>query len=347
MTVRSYCPAGSLLLVLLAVVANLGPVHRLESAVRSPQSAIPLPVILDTDLCDDIDDTWAIAAMLQSPELDCKLITTAVGNTEAKAKVVAKFLQRVGRTNIAVGIGVKQRDGAHRQTPWAEGYDLTSYPGKVHKDGVQAIIDTIMNSPNRVTLIAVGPLPNIAEALKREPRIAEKADFIGMHGSVYRGYGSEKPDAEYNVKADVEAAKKVFTAPWPMTITPLDTCGLVVLDGDKYQKVLKKNSPITTNLIENYRVWYKAGLKDRKDLDEAGLNRLLDEKLNSSSTTLFDTVAIYLAVSKQLVEMEQLHIRITDDGFTRVENGAKMVNCAVKWKDLDGYESWLVERLTK
>jgi len=347
MTVRSYCPAGSLLLVLLAVVANLGPVHRLESAVRSPQSAVPLPVILDTDLCDDIDDTWAIAAMLQSPELDCKLITTAVGNTEAKAKVVAKFLQRVGRTNIAVGIGVKQRDGAHRQTPWAEGYDLASYPGKVHKDGVQAIIDTIMNSPNRVTLIAVGPLPNIAEALKREPRIAEKADFVGMHGSVYRGYGSDKPDAEYNVKAAVEAAKKVFTAPWPMTITPLDTCGLVVLDGDKYQKVLKKNSPITTNLIENYRVWYKAGLKDRKDLDEAGLNRLVDEKLNSSSTTLFDTVAIYLAVSKQLVEMEQLHIRITDDGFTRVENGAKMVNCAVKWKDLDGYESWLVERLTK
>jgi len=73
----------------------------------------------------------------------------------------------------------------------------------------------------------------------------------------------------------------------------------------------------------------------------------VDEKLNSSSSTLFDTVAIYLAVSTQLVEMERLPIRVTDDGFTRVENGAKMVNCAVKWKDLDGYESWLVERLTK
>jgi len=347
MTIRSYYSTSVLLLALLAILVNLGPARRLEAAVRSPQSAILMPVILDSDLCDDIDDTWAIATMLQSPELDCKLITTAVGNTEAKAKVVAKFLQRVGRTNVAVGIGVKQSDGAHRQTPWAADYDLASYPGKVYRDGVQALIDTIMNSPKRITLIAIGPLPNIAEALKREPRIAEKADFIGMHGSVYRGYGSEKPDAEYNVKADVEAAKKVFTAPWPMTITPLDTCGRVVLDGDKYQKVLKKGSPITTNLIENYRVWYKAGLKDRKDLDEAGLNRLVDEKLNSSSSTLFDTVAIYLAVSRQLVEMEQLPIRVTDDGFTRVENGAKMVNCAVKWKDLDGYESWLADRLTR
>jgi inosine-uridine nucleoside N-ribohydrolase len=336
------------LLVLPAIVVSLGPASRLESAVRNPQSAIATPVILDTDICDDIDDTWAIAAMLQSPELDCKLITTAVGNTEEKAKVVAKFLQRVGRTNIAVGIGIKQREGAHQQTPWAQDYDLASYPGKVHKDGVQAIIDTIMNSPTRITLIVTGPLPNIAEALKREPRIAGKAVFVGMHGSVYRGYdGKDKPDAEYNVKADVEAAKKVFTAPWSMTITPLDTCGLVVLDGDKYQKVLKKDSPITKALIENYRVWYMGGLKNRKDLDEAGLNRLVDEKLNSSSTTLFDTVAIYLAVSRQLVEMEQLPIRITDDGFTRVENGAKAVDCAVKWKDLDGYESWLVERLTR
>lgn len=338
---------SSLWMVCLVLVVSLFPVHRLAAAIRTPQARIRMPVILDSDLCDDIDDTWAIAAMLQSPELDCKLITTAVGNTEAKARVVAKYLQQVGRTDIAIGVGIKQRDGEHQQTPWAQGYDLASYPGKVYRDGVQALIDTIMNSPSHVVLIAIGPLPNIAEALKREPRIAEKADFVGMYGSIYRGYGGDKPDAEYNVKQDIEAAKKVFTAPWPMTITPLDTCGRVVLDGDKYQQVLKKDSPITKALIENYRVWYRGSLKDRKDLDEAAVNRLVDEKLNSSSSTLFDTVAIYLAVSQQWVEMERLPIRVTDDGFTKVENGAKMVNCAVKWKDLDAYESWLVERLTK
>jgi inosine-uridine nucleoside N-ribohydrolase len=306
------------------------------------------PVILDTDICDDIDDTWAISTMLQSPELDCRLITTAVGNTEAKAKVVAQFLQRVGRADIPVGIGVKQRDGAHRQTSWARDYDLSSYPGTVHRDGVQALVDTIMNSPTRITLIATGPLPNVAAALKREPRIAEKADFIGMHGSVYVGYnGGSRPDAEYNVKADVEAAKKVFTAPWSITITPLDTCGLVDLQGKKYQKVLRRNSAITSNLLQNYYVWYKDGLRSRKELDEANLSRLINDKLNHSSTTLFDTVAIYLAVNRDLVEMQQLPIRISDDGFTRVENGAKTVNCAVKWKSKGGYEDWLVERLTR
>jgi inosine-uridine nucleoside N-ribohydrolase len=196
-------------------------------------------------------------------------------------------------------------------------------------------------------LIAVGPLPNIAEALKREPRIAEKADFVGMHGSIYVGYGKDKPDAEYNVKADVEAAKRVFSAPWPMTITPLDTCGRVVLDGGLYQKVLKRKSVVTSTLLENYRTWYKDGLRDRKDVKEADFDRLTDEKLNSSSTTLFDTVAIYLAINQDLVQMQRLAIRVTEDGFTRVEEGAKDMECAVKWKSLDGYESWLAERLIK
>ena len=328
--------------------ANFGAVVLMATSGFAHGAAGRTPVIFDTDICDDIDDTWAIGVLLQSPELDCKLIVTALRDTEAKAKVVAKFLDKVGRTEIPIGIGVKQSGDSWRQTSWAKDYDLSSYPGRVCKDGVQAIIDTIMNSPDRVTLIATGPLPNIAEALKREPRIAEKADFVGMHGSVYIGYsGKEKPDAEYNVAQNVEAAKKVFTAAWPMTITPLDTCGRVVLTGDKYQKVLKCNNAISRNLIENYRVWYKDGLRDRKDLDEAGRNRLTDEKFNRSSTTLFDTVAIYLAIRRDLAQMKTLPIRITDDGFTRVEEGPRWsivpssgttwtATKAGSWKDSQG-----------
>jgi inosine-uridine nucleoside N-ribohydrolase len=314
-----------------------------------PGAARPRPVIFDTDICDDIDDTWALGLLLKCPELEAKLVVTEVGNTEAKARVVAKYLDKVGRTDIPVGVGVKQRDGAHRHTAWAEDYDLSKYPGTVHRDGVGALIDTIMNSPERITVIAVGPLPNIGAALKREPRIAEKADFIGMHGSIYKGYGgSDKISAEYNVRADVDACRRVFTAPWDITITPLDTCGLVVVDGDKYQKVLRRNSPITSNLMQNYRLWYRNGLRNRdKDMDEAELERRVDAKIYSSSSTLFDTVAIYLAVSHDLVKMKRLGVQVTDDGYTKVVEGAKMIDCAIDWKDLDAYESWLVERLTQ
>lgn len=331
---------GSWLPIIIAAVLTL-------SMHVTTVSAAPRPVIFDTDICDDIDDTWALALLLHCPELDCKLVTTAVGNTEAKAKVVARYLHEAGRSDIPIGIGVKQHDGSHRQTPWAEDYDLSSYPGTIHEDGVQALIDTIMNSPERITVIAVGPLPNIGEALKREPAIAEKADFIGMHGSVFVGYGGkDKPDAEYNVRADVEAAKRTFTAAWPITITPLDTCGLVHLVGDRYQKLLERDSVIVNNLMENYRIWYRNRLQ-KKNADRVKVDRMVDEKLGSSSTTLFDTVAIYLAIEQDLVKMKRLPIRITDEGHTRVEERAKPVDCAIAWKDLGAYEDWLLERLTR
>jgi len=308
-----------------------------------------IPVIFDTDICDDIDDTWALALLVQSPEFHVKLITVAVGNTPSKAKTVAKFLETVGRTDIPVGIGVKHREGAHRQDAWAKDYTLSSYPGTVYEDGVQALVDVIMKSRESVKVIAVGPLPNIAAALEREPRIAEKAEFVGMHGSVRRGYGgSPTPSPEYNVKAYVKEAQKVFTAPWKMTITPLDTCGIVQLKGGKYQKVLRKNSPLTRALIANYHAWYRQGLvNENKNLIGPELNRKINEKLQSSSTTLFDTVAVYLAMSTDLVRMEKLGIKVTDDGYTKVDDKAKVINCATEWKNLGAFEDFLVERLTK
>ena len=199
-----------------------------KSAILPADKNAKIAVILDTDICDDIDDTWALAMLLQSPEFDIKLITTAVGDTTARTKVVAKMLQTAGRTDIPIGTGVAIGDmkTGHRQDGWVKDFDLSKYPGKIYPDGVQAMIDTIMNSPEPITLIAIGPLPNVAAALEREPNIAKKARFVGMQGSVRRGYGeNSKPQKEYNVVSFIKASQMVFTAQWDMTITPLDTCG--------------------------------------------------------------------------------------------------------------------------
>jgi len=293
------------------------------------------PVVFDTDIGGDIDDTWALCLLLQSPELDVKLITTAVGDTSAKAKIVAKLSEVAGRGDIPIGIGLAHKDlgPGHRQMEWVKDYELSSYPGTIYEDGVQALIDTIMSSPEPITVIAVGPLPNIAAALQREPRIAEKAKFVGMHGSVRRGYeGQAEISKEYNVVAFVKDAQKVFTTGWDMTITPLNTCGIVRLKGAKYKKVLESKNPLARAIIENYRVWAKS-----QGLEET--------KVDTGSTTLYDTVAIYLAVSTELVEMERLGIRVTDDGYTVIDNTAKKVNCATKWKDLGAFEDFLIQRL--
>ena len=90
-------------------------------------------------------------------------------------------------------------------------------------------------------------------------------------------------------------------------------------------------------LIEAYRHWLtKVSWFDGSKVD-----------ITNTSSTLFDTVAIYLAVSRDLVKMEQLPIAVDDEGFTRIDENAGMVSVATQWKDLPAFEDWLVERLTK
>ena len=294
-----------------------------------------IPVILDTDIGGDIDDTWALAMMLKSPELDVKLVVSDTGDIIYRARLMAKLLEIAGRADVPIGVGLpfdSRRD--YRQAGWVEGYDLSAYPGQVLDDGVQAIVDTIMKSPDPVTLVCIGPVPNIAAALEREPGIVGNARFVGMHGSVRQGYGgSAQISAECNVVNHTPACQQVLSAGWDMTITPLDTCGLVVLEGDDYRKVRQCEDPLIQALMENYRIWLETGDRPRADLEQ-------------KSSVLFDTVAVYLAFSRELLVMEDLGIRVTDEGYTVLDDGAPRLHVATGWKDLEAFERFLVERLT-
>jgi len=293
-----------------------------------------IPVILDTDIGSDIDDTWALAMMLKSPEFDIKLVVSDTGDTVYRSRIIARLLESAGRADIPVGVGTpfEMKEG-RPQAAWVEGYALSDYKGSICDDGAGAIIETIMGSSEPITLICIGPVPNIAEALRREPRIAENARFIGMHGSVRKGYGgSSKISPEYNVVGDILACQEVFAAPWNITITPLDTCGTVVLGGDRYQRVRQCADPLILALMENYRLW----------LEAIGTPELLEQK----SSVLYDTVAIYLAMTEALLVMEKLSMIITDDGYTRIREKGRPVYTATEWKDLYAFKDFLTNRLT-
>src|SRR5512144_1165925 len=135
-------------LVLTALILLLAPVLRAQPAAKAPT-----PVILDTDIGSDIDDTWALALLLASPELDLKMVVTDSHDVIGRARIVGKFLQKVGRTDVAVGIGQRMDNRGGPQFEWAADYDLEAYPGTVHEDGVGAMVKTIMSSLQPITLI--------------------------------------------------------------------------------------------------------------------------------------------------------------------------------------------------
>ena len=301
-----------------------------------------IPVIIDTDVGTDVDDMWALAFALRCPELDIRLITTCTGNVEYRAALVAKLLEVAGRTDIPIGLGLSLDAAPEPQKAWIEDYQLDLYPGVVLKDGVGAICDTVNQSENPVTLIAIGPLPNIAAALQRAPSIIENSKFIGMHGSLRIGYlGAPKPMKEYNVKQHALSCKSVFEAGWEKEITPLDTCGNIILTGDNFQCVRNSADDLVRAVIENHMIWYEAVASSPV---VGPFIKKMDPQVQSS--ILYDCVAIYMAFSSDGLVYEKLPITITEDGKTLIDDDGSVVNCATSWSDIEAFYSFLSARLT-
>jgi len=303
-------------------------------------SASRIPVILDTDIGTDIDDTWALAHLLRCPELDPRLILTSAGDIPFRTAVTARFLDVSGRSDVPIGRGVASwaTDVDYRnQEPWIKDYDLSAYPGEIAEDGVGRMIRIIEESPVPVTVIAIAPSVNLAAALARAPGIASRCRLVGMFGSFDVGYDGALPaSAETNVRLAPEAFRAVMAAPWlDVLLTPLDTCNFAVLDGPNYCRIWSAMAdPMLRALIENYCVfaprvtWMHCDFFTRR------------------STVLFDCVAVYLAYAEDLVKTELVRFRITDDGFTvRDEAGAFTARVAVSWRDLASFHDHLTARL--
>ena len=316
-----------------------------------------IPVILDTDIGGDIDDAWALALILKSPELDLKMLVTDYGNTTYRGAIAGKYLEAAGRTDIPIGLGVYGNDEIRPQETWLGDYQLSDYPGQVYEDGVGAMIDLIINSPEPITLICISPVPNIKAALEREPGIIKRVKIVGMFGSLRYGYKYNRYplirkifsmlgsllyeydrnylmiSKEANVCLNTDACRQMFNQFPDVTITPLDTCGIVRLTGKKYQKLHDYKDNFIKTLIESYYSWAKY-VQSTKEYPRV------------QSSTLHDSVAVYLALSEEYLEIENLGITVTDDGYTLIDRDKKAIRCATKWKNLPAFEDWLVNTLT-
>lgn len=310
---------------------------RAAPAQEAPQARTP--VILATDIGTDIDDCWAVALALRSPELDLKLVFTETIDTRYRAAVAAKLLEGAGRADVPIAIGENSGPAANDNktlAPWVAGYDLAKYPGRVYENGVDALIETVRTSSRPVTIVAIGPVPGLAKAVLKDPDMARKCRLVGMFGSFDRGYDGGPVSAEWNVKVDPAALRTVLAAPWrDILLTPLDTCGLVSLSGERYHAIWSATKdPLLRTLISSYCVFAPRQ------------NWMVCDFFATRSTTLYDPVAVYLAYSEELVQVQTVRFQVTDDGFTRrAPDGPFTARVALRWRNMDGFEAQLAGRL--
>jgi purine nucleosidase len=189
----------------------------------------PTRVLLDCD--PGIDDALAIVFACGHPGLDLAEVTTVSGNVDL-GKVTANalgVLELAGRPDVPVVPGSARpllRPVADARDVHGEsGLGAASLPPArtepVAGHAVDFLIEQIGAAPGEITLVATGPLTNIALAVRREPRLAGWVkDFVIMGGSA--GRGNTTPAAEFNIWADPEAAAIVFSAGWRVTMVGLD-----------------------------------------------------------------------------------------------------------------------------
>src|SRR6266849_8377590 len=197
------------------------------SSPSSTVPAVPEKVIIDTDIGDDIDDAFALALALRSPELQILGVTTTFGDTETRAKLVDRFLAEVGRPEIPVAAGTPTvSKGTFTQRRYAEG-GHDAKPS--HPDAVSFILEQIRRYPGQVTLIAIGPLMNVGAIIDKDPATLRKLKrVVIMGGSIKRGYGDlgytppRPPKPEWNILNDIPSAQKLFASGVPLFVMPLD-----------------------------------------------------------------------------------------------------------------------------
>lgn len=214
----------------------------------------PIPIIFDTDIGDDIDDALALALALQSPELNVRAITTVIDDVDLRTRLAWKQLGIYGRRDIPLATGASEplldsvRNNKSRQYEVLT--DADEFPATARKSAVQLIVETVMGSQEKITLVPVGPLTNIALALKTEPRIKQKIERIVLMGGSFF-----PPRAEYNILRDRVAAEIVFRSGLPITAVGLDVTEKCKLQGGDFDRLRAAKNSASQFVVKLIELW--------------------------------------------------------------------------------------------
>jgi purine nucleosidase len=262
-------------------------------------------IILDCD--PGHDDAMAILLARGCPDIELLAITTVAGNqTLEKTTLNAQRVCTAANIHdvpifagcdrplkrpltVAANIhGISGLDGPSFGPPTVEVAD---------EHAVDYIIRTLLESDGDITLVPVGPLTNLATAVRREPRIVERTREVVLMGGAYTR-GNRTPVAEFNIFVDPEAAAIVFEAGWPVTMVGLDLTHQALLPDrvlDEIRAMGTSLSRMVTDLLASYRDSYRA---------VAGL----------PSAPMHDPCAVAQVARPELITVEDAFIAVETEG---------------------------------
>lgn len=306
----------------------------------------PIPLILDCD--PGHDDALAMILSAYNPALNLLGITTVSGNGGI-AKVTLNARRVATLANIKVPIaegagkailgaieeasdihGESALDGAELPEPNMELSDLHA---------VDLIARLIEKHPEPVTLVATGPLTNIALFLKMYPQLKNRvSEIVFMGGSASRG--NRTPYAEFNIWMDPEAADVVLRSGLPLTMCGLDVTHQALVTKEVFASLAEMNTPLSETIIGLLKFFAKT----------------YDEVFEMPDPPLHDPVAIALLIDRTVVKSRHVNVQVELSG--QLTRGATVVdiyqrvgaaaNCHVALElDAEKFWSLMLEAIRK
>ena len=273
------------------------------------------PVILDTDIGTGIDDAFALGLILGSPELELLGITTVSGNTQQRALLACRFLTMTGRRHTPVAAGsdpqpTRDFDGQYQYYYHPDVlFNRTSRP--VKETAVEFLYSRLKAQPGKITLIAAGPLTNIARLLQDKPECKPWIKRIVVVG----GFVNDD-----NIAADLKASRVVFSSGVPLVVVPLDATKGLTLDEAQRKQVFSPGTALSNQVWALYQLW--------------------DQKLPPLAAVLAAT----LCFEERFAEFKEMRLEVGEQGISEVKTGKANARVAVSCRR-EKFLAWYVERM--
>jgi len=289
------------------------------------------PVLVDTDIGDDIDDAFALALTIRSPEIALLGVTTVFGDTKLRAELALRLLHTFGQTAIPVAAGVG--------TPLLYRHPPSGVPqanilnermtGGSTSDlsGPELIIQTALAHQRQLILLCFGPLTNVAIALKQEPRL-----FMAIRKIVMMGGSSSYPFPEWNVRSDARAAQIVLASGIPITLIGWNVTTRCQLRNNDIRQLQQNGSPQTDLLCQLLSLW-----------------REHRPRWHPALPYIHDALAVAALCQPDLFQFQDMAVRVPLHGplkgfmIPRLLNGP-LINAAVGMQ-VNAIRTWVIRRL--
>ncbi len=272
----------------------------------------PKSILIDTD--PGIDDALAILLAAASSEVQLEGLTVVHGNCPMKQGVVnaLSILELIGASHVPVAAGlsrplVKEALFAEEtHGPQGLGYATLepplSKPVDIH--AVDFLVDTVLSKPGEVSIVAIGPLTNIALALRMEPAFQNAVREVIIMGGAIRHQGNTTPLAEYNTYADPHAAHIVFHSGMPITLVPLDVTYQCLLTSENVDFLLESGSPVAEFIDQATRYYME----------------FHDSYQSMQGCVINDPLALALTFAPELCDYRELYVDVDLSGGVSMGN---------------------------